>query len=137
MSTQAERQASDVTPPTSGDITAADWILALSTSGTAAYVDFSAYDSAFDRYVDVRADGGVIYVAASKVTTAIDRTATGATILDADGVAKCWPIADGETVSMRLTKLTPYLHYQAASGTPTLRVRSSSGRSVTALSRGL
>ena len=134
MTTPAEQQAANVTPPIPGDIDAQDWILALDATTSAAYVDLSSYPLVFDRYLDVKADGAKIYVAASPVTTAIDETATGSTLTTADGASVCWPVTDGETISIRITDGTPYLHFKgAASGT--LRVRTSSTPSMARIGR--
>jgi hypothetical protein len=129
MSTTAEQQAGNITSPATGDVTDREWMMALATSGTAAYVDMGNYPSYFDRYIDIQADGGKIYVATSSATTAINKSTTGATPTTADGATICWAIPDGQTISIRPNKARPYLHFQADTGTPTLRVRTSSNES--------
>jgi hypothetical protein len=110
--------------------TPAEGVTALSTSTASATHDLNSYPEFFGRYVDLKADGGKIYVVFDTDSTgSINEATTGATVATATTEATCWPIADGETLSVRLEKTTHrYLHVKAASGTPTLRIRTSSPR---------
>lgn len=129
MTTEAERQAANVTPPMAS-ATPAEGVTALATSTTSATFDLDSYPEFFGRYVDLKADGGKIYVVFDNDSTgSINESTTGASISAATTEATCWPITDGETLSVRLEKTTHrYLHVKAASGTPTLRIRTSSPR---------
>lgn len=132
MSSRTEVQAATVTPPTSGT-TVGLHNTAIATETTSRTYDLSTYTNLFDKYIDLKADGGTIYVSFDNDSTgSIDQTVKGtasaATAL-ADGTTEAvpWPIVDGETLPCILTPTkNRYLHVKAATGTPVLRIRPSS-----------
>jgi hypothetical protein len=119
----SEKLATYVTPP-EASATVGKGITVLATSTASASTDLAPATNPglFNRYVDVVADGGKIYVCFDEDSThAINEATTGTT------EATCWPLADGVPQSFVLDPTRHrYMHYKAASGTPTLRIRPSS-----------
>lgn len=124
MSTEAERQANNVTPP-QASATPAVGTTAIATSTSSASIDFNSYPQFYGRWVALQADGGKIYVTFDDDSThAINEATTGTTLADGTTEAIPWAIPDGTTLNVRLERTTHrYLHHKAASGTPTLRIR--------------
>lgn len=124
MSGEAERQSANVSPP-QASATPATGTTALATSTASATIDLNDYPAFFGRYVALQADGGKIYVAFDDDSTgSINETTTGATIAAGTTEAIPWAIPDGTTLNVRLERTTHrYLHTKAATGTPTLRLR--------------
>lgn len=127
-----EQQAMCVTPPTAGATPGAG-VTCIGTDTTSRTYDLSAYTGLFGRYVDFKADGGKVYILLDGDSTGnIDETVkgtAGAATAPADGTTEAvpWPIADGETLSCRLSETAHrYLHVKGASGTAYLRIRPSS-----------
>jgi hypothetical protein len=118
-----EKLAAYVTPPMAGAVVGENiTVLATSTASASTDLGPTTNPGLFNRFVDVVADGGKIYVVFDNDSThAIDETTTGTT------EATCWPLADGVPQSFVLDPTRHrYIHYKAASGTPTLRIRPSS-----------
>lgn len=124
MSGEAERQAQNVTPPMAS-ATPATGVTALATSTASATFDLGSYPAFFGRFVALQADGGKIYVVFDDDSTgSINEATTGASIAAGTTEAIPWAIPDGATLNVRLERTTHrYMHVKAASGTPTLRMR--------------
>jgi DNA-binding beta-propeller fold protein YncE len=124
MSNEADRQAQNVTPPFAS-ATPAEGTTAIATSTSSASIDFNDYPAFFGRYVALQADGGKIYVTFDDDSThSINEATTGSTLANGTTEAIPWAIPDGTTLNVRLERTTHrYLHHKAASGTPTLRIR--------------
>lgn len=124
MANEADRQAQNVSPP-QASATPATGNTAIATSTSSATVDFNDYPQFFGRYVALQADGGKIYVTFDDDSTgSINETTTGTTLAGGTTEAIPWAIPDGTTLNVRLERTTHrYLHHKAATGTPTLRIR--------------
>jgi len=106
MSSEAERQAVNVTPASASDTPGTGrTILAATTSAANTTIP----DALFHRYVDIRAKGDEIWVALGPSTMAnVDKTkAGGATFAAGTDDQNGRPMADGEIWSVRLD---PALH---------------------------
>lgn len=127
--TEIERQDAHVTPPRAGT-TPGKHVTCIATSTTSATHDMQAFTELYGRFLDIKADGGKIYVAFDDDSTGSISPATpgGATgIASGTTEAVGWPIADGETLPVVLDPLVDkYMHVVAATGTPQLRIRGSS-----------
>lgn len=124
MANEADRQAQNISPPMAS-ATPAVGVTAIATSTASATVDFNDYPAFFGRYVALQADGGKIYVVFDDdATGSINEATTGSTLATGTTEAIPWPIPDGTTLNVRIERTTHrYLHIKAASGTPTLRIR--------------
>lgn len=124
MSNEASRHAVNITPPMAS-ATPAVGTTAIATSTASATVDFNSYPAFFGRYVALQADGGKIYVTFDDdATGSINESTTGTTLSGGTTEAIPWAIPDGTTLNVRLERTTHrYMHHKAATGTPTLRIR--------------
>ncbi len=130
--TEADRQASNVIPPTQGT-TPGEGVTFLATTTTASNHDLSTHTLLFERYITLHAlDGDIWYSFGPTNATAIAKaTAGGASVSAGTVAANCIKLASGQYVSVRLDKTAHrYLHLQADSGTPRLAMYPSSHKSL-------
>lgn len=128
MSTAAERQDANVSPPTASATPGVGVTCVQVPSASTLVLDLDAYPGFFDRYLDFAADGGKVYVTFDDTSTGnIDTAAYGATLVAGTQKTHPWPIQDGEVRAYRLDKgAHRYLKARASTGTPLLRITPSS-----------
>lgn len=131
MTTEAERQKANIIPPFASAVPGLG-VTALNATTTAAAIDLnlvpSVNASLTNRYIDLQADGGAVYVSfSSDGVPVIDETAGGTTLAAGTLATVPWLIPAGATLSVRCERLTHrFVHFKTASGTAKLRIRPSS-----------
>lgn len=129
MNKTADLAAHVTAPEASATVGRGITVIATSTASAQTDLAPATNPGLFNRYVDIVADGGKIYVSFDDDTGhALNEATTGTT------EATCWPLADGVPQSFILDPVKHrYLNHKAASGTPTLRIRPSSPKAITEL----
>lgn len=131
MTTEVERQYANNIGPIASAIPGFG-TAAITTSTTAAVVDLQLLPgnkySLHNRYIELQADGGDIYIAfSSDGVPVIDETAGNTTLATGTLATVPWKLVSNTSMRIRCEKDTyRYLHVKAASGTPKLRIRPAS-----------
>ncbi len=128
MTTEAERQAANPSPPTQST-TPGQGVTHLATSTVAAAYDLTSYPDFINRRVEILAATGKIWISfGASALPAIDKGASaGATLAAGTAAANPYPIANGSSLTVRLDRTKQrYLHVQADASTPTLIIRPAS-----------
>ncbi len=128
MTTEAERQAANPTPPTQST-TPGEGVTWLATSTVATAHDLSAYPGLFNRRVELLAATGKIWISFGEAATpVIDKASVAGSTLAAGTLAAApYPIANGSSLTVRLDRTKQrYMHVQADASTPTLIIRPAS-----------